>query len=95
LLEKFQKSTFNPSLAQGGGREWHGDKTEKPNRHAHNNEETEEGAAIKSILAKANKSSWEIVQCAYFPGAGFHEIFSLFPSTKAFNVERILLTFTR
>ena len=58
-------------------------------------EETEEGTAIKPILAKANESSWEIVQCAYFPGAGFQEISSLFPSTKAFSVERILFTFTR
>jgi len=57
--------------------------------------QAEENTTIKPILAKANKSSWEIVQCAYFSGAGFHEIFSLFPSTKAFSVERILLTFTR
>ena len=57
-------------------------------------EEAEEGMAIKPILANANESSGEIVQCAYFPRAGFQEIFSLFPSTKAFKVERILLTFT-
>jgi hypothetical protein len=38
--------------------------------------------------------SGETVQHAYFPGAGFQEIFSLFFFTKAFNVERILLTFT-
>jgi hypothetical protein len=65
------------------------------NLTAYDKEETEEGTAIKPILAKANKSPWEIVQCAYFPGTGFHDKFSLFPSTKAFNVERILLTFTR
>jgi hypothetical protein len=58
-------------------------------------EETEEGTAMKPISARTNKSFWKIVQCAYFLGAGFHETFSLFPSTKAFNVERILLTFTR
>jgi len=58
-------------------------------------EEIGGGTAIKPILAKANKSSWEIVQCACFPGAGFHEIFSLFTSIRAFKVERILLTFTR
>ena len=58
-------------------------------------EETEENTATKPISAKGNKSSWEIIQCAYFPGAGFHEMFSSFPSKKAFNVERILLTFTR
>ena len=88
-------SSFKPNLAQGGAREWHGEERQEPDRHACEKEETEEGRAIKPIFAKANKSSWEIVQCAYFPGAGFHEIFSLFPSTKAFNVERILLTFTR
>jgi hypothetical protein len=58
-------------------------------------EEAEEGTAIKLLLANINESSAEIVQYAYFPRAGFQEIFSLFPSTKAFNVERILLTFKR
>jgi len=58
-------------------------------------EVAEEGIAIRPILANANENSGEIVQCAYFPGAGYQEIFSLFPSTKAFKVERILLTFTR
>jgi len=58
-------------------------------------EEAEESMAIRPILANANENSGEIVQCAYFPRAGYQEIFSLFPSTKAFKVERILLTFTR
>jgi hypothetical protein len=40
-------------------------------RHAYDKEETEEGTAIKTILAKANKSSWEIVQCAYFRRSWF------------------------
>jgi hypothetical protein len=58
-------------------------------------EEAEEGMAIKPMLASANESSGEVVQCAYFPGVGFQEIFSLFPSTKAFSVERMLFTFIR
>ena len=58
-------------------------------------EEAEESMAIRPILANANESSGEIVQWAYFPGAGYQEIFSLFPSAKAFKVERILLTLTR
>ena len=58
-------------------------------------EEAEEDMTTKPILANGNESSGEIVQCAYFPGAGYQEILSLFPSTKAFKVERILLTFTR
>jgi hypothetical protein len=58
-------------------------------------EEAEEGMAIKPISANAEESSGEIVRSAFFPGAGFQEILSLFPSTKAFKVERILLTFTR
>jgi hypothetical protein len=45
-------------------------------------------------MHSVNESSGEIVQSAYFLGTGFQEIFSLFPFTKAFNVERILLTFT-
>jgi hypothetical protein len=56
-------------------------------------EEAKEGTAIKPILA--NASSVEIVSRPYSPGAAFQEIFSLFPSTKAFNVERILFTFKR
>ena len=61
---------------------------------------TKEGAAedtaIKPFLANVKrKFRGNRSQYAYFPGAGFQEIFSLFPSTKAFNVERILLTFTR
>jgi hypothetical protein len=57
--------------------------------------EVKENRTIKAILAKANERSGEIVQGSYFPGAAFHEIFFLFPSTKAFNVERILFTFKR
>ncbi len=57
--------------------------------------EAEEDMTTKPILANTNESSGEIVQCAYFPRAGYQEILSLFPSTKAFKVERILLTFTR
>ena len=57
--------------------------------------EAEEGTAIKPILANVNGSSEEIAPCAYLLGAGFQEIFSLFLSTKAFSVERILFTFTR
>ena len=57
--------------------------------------EAKEGMTTKPILANENESSGEIVQWAYFPRAGYQEIFSLFPSTKAFKVERILLTLTR
>ena len=57
--------------------------------------EAEEDMTTKPILANTNESSGEIVQCAYFPRAVYQEILSLFPSTKAFKVERILLTFTR
>jgi hypothetical protein len=39
-----------------------------------------ESTAINPILANANESSREIVQSNYFPGAGFQETFSLFPS---------------
>ena len=54
-----------------------------------------ENTAINPILANANEGSREIVQSNYFLGAGFQETFSLFPSPKAFRVERILRTFTR
>ena len=66
LLKKVPKNSFKPSLAQGGGREWHGVERQEPDRHVYDKEETEEGAAIKPILAKANGSSGEIVQFAYF-----------------------------
>jgi hypothetical protein len=58
-------------------------------------EEAKEGMATKPILAISNENSGEIVQWSCFPRAGFQEILSLFPSTKAFNVERILFTFKR
>jgi hypothetical protein len=58
-------------------------------------EEAKEGMATKPILANANENSGEIGTLNYFPGAGYQEILSLFPTTKAFKVERILLTFTR
>ena len=57
--------------------------------------EAKEDMTIKPVLANVNESSGEIVQFAYFPRAGYQEILSLFPTTKAFKVERILLTFTR
>ena len=60
-----------PSLAQGGGREWHGEERQEPDRHAYDKEETEGGTAIKPILAKANESSGEIVQFAYFSRDAF------------------------
>jgi hypothetical protein len=58
-------------------------------------EKAEGSTAIKPILADANEGSEEIVQSHYSPGAAFQEIFPLFPSTKAFKVERILFTFKR
>jgi hypothetical protein len=57
--------------------------------------EAKESTAINPISANANEGSGEIVPSNDFPGGGFQEIFSLFPSTKAFRVERILLTFNR
>jgi hypothetical protein len=57
--------------------------------------EAEGGTAIKPISASANEGSEEIVQNNFSPEAVFQEIFSLFPSTKAFKVERILFTFKR
>ena len=71
LLKKVLKSSFKPSLAQGGGREWHAEERQEPDRHAYDKEETEEGTAIKPILAKANESSGGIVQFAYFSRDAF------------------------
>jgi len=42
----------------------------------------EEGTAIKPTLAKANKSSWGIAQCAYFPRNRFSGNILLVPFYK-------------